>query len=104
MCHLPIYHGSELVLLLYSVYRVSAAVYDIPGVIEAEEFDEGGQGVGYYDTTTGNLGDDVRDETFVVNPSFRITNTTSKNIRTRIIGPCTIVASIFAGDGPVDIY
>ncbi|CAN0341700.1 unnamed protein product, partial [Scytosiphon promiscuus] len=28
----------------------------IPGVVEAEEFDEGGQGVGYSDTTTSNFG------------------------------------------------
>lgn len=28
----------------------------VPGVIEAEEFDKGVQGVAYYDTTTGNQG------------------------------------------------
>lgn len=28
----------------------------VPGVIEAEEFDEGGPGVGYSDTSAGNNG------------------------------------------------
>lgn len=28
----------------------------IPGVVEAEEFDEGGEGVGYSDTTASNFG------------------------------------------------
>lgn len=28
----------------------------VPGVIQAEEFDEGVQGVGFYDTTLGNNG------------------------------------------------
>lgn len=28
----------------------------VPGVIEAEEFDEGVKGMAYYDTTTGNRG------------------------------------------------
>lgn len=27
---------------------------DVPGVIEVEEYDEGGEGVGYYDITPGN--------------------------------------------------
>ena len=29
---------------------------EIPGLIEAEEFDYGGQGVGYSDTDAGNIG------------------------------------------------
>lgn len=28
----------------------------VPGIIEAEEFDNGGSGVGYFDTTAGNKG------------------------------------------------
>ena len=32
------------------------AVPHIPGTIEAENFDNGGQGVSYYDTTSGNIG------------------------------------------------
>lgn len=28
----------------------------VPGLIEAEEFDHGGKGVGNYDTTSGNRG------------------------------------------------
>lgn len=35
-------------------YGGSAAI--IPGIIEAEEYDTGGQGVAYSDTTTGNSG------------------------------------------------
>ena len=37
-----------------SAYKGVAAT--VPGVIEAEEFDEGGEGVGYSDTTSGNKG------------------------------------------------
>ena len=29
--------------------------WDVPGTIEAEDFNEGGQGYGYYDTTVGNF-------------------------------------------------
>ncbi|CAN0558877.1 unnamed protein product, partial [Laminaria digitata] len=29
----------------------------IPGIIQAEEFDAGGEGVGYSDSTTGNVKD-----------------------------------------------
>ena len=32
----------------------------IPGIVEAENFNEGGQGVGYYDLTAGNLGRQYR--------------------------------------------
>ncbi|MGB0370094.1 MAG: carbohydrate-binding protein [Opitutales bacterium] len=33
----------------------------LPGRIEAEDFDDGGQGVAYYDTTSSNLGGEFRD-------------------------------------------
>ena len=29
---------------------------EVPGLVEAEEFDLGGEGVGYSDTTTANIG------------------------------------------------
>src|SRR5262249_35216321 len=32
----------------------------VPGVIEAEDFDDGGEGVAYYDTTNGNAGGSYR--------------------------------------------
>jgi len=32
----------------------------IPGIVEAENFNEGGQGVGYYDLTAGNIGTQYR--------------------------------------------
>jgi len=47
---------------LLSLPIVSAATFDVPGIIQAEWFDEGGQNVGYYDATDGNSGDDVRDD------------------------------------------
>lgn len=44
-----------------SLPTVSAAQYnDIPGKIEAEWFAEDGEDVGYFDTTPGNEGADVR--------------------------------------------
>ncbi len=64
---------------------MSATIYDIPGVIEAEWFDQGVQGVAYSDTSTGNYGDDVRDETFVVIRPFDPT-TQVKNIGTFSVG------------------
>ncbi len=57
---------------LYSVYLVSAVILAIPGIIEAEGFDDGGQGVAYYDTDAGNSGDHVRDDTFFVRRPFGI--------------------------------
>ena len=33
----------------------------VPGTVEAEDFDEGGEGIAYHDTTTGNEGDAYRD-------------------------------------------
>lgn len=38
----------------------------IPGLIQAERFDHGGQGVGYFDTTQGNRGG-VRERTVIGN-------------------------------------
>ncbi len=62
---------------------LQSAQHFIPGVIEAEWFDEGGQGVAYSDTTTGNSGDDVRDETFVVHLPFGTMYNTSARILVR---------------------
>jgi hypothetical protein len=39
----------------------SGTPYPIPGIIEAENFDHGGQGVAYYDTDSGNNGGAYRD-------------------------------------------
>ena len=39
--------------------------HEIPGRIEAQHFDEGGQGVAYYDTTERNRGGDYRTDEFV---------------------------------------
>ena len=32
----------------------------VPGLVEAENFDDGGNGVGYHDTTAGNAGGQYR--------------------------------------------
>ena len=37
-------------------YAYGGVPATVPGVVEAEEFDNGGQGVGYSDTTDGNTG------------------------------------------------
>lgn len=39
-----------------TVTQSTASGWSLPGRVEAENFNSGGQGVGYYDTTTGNLG------------------------------------------------
>ena len=39
------------------VAKFSASTAPIPGTIEAEDFDQGGEGVGYHDNTPGNQGD-----------------------------------------------
>jgi beta-glucosidase len=41
----------------------------IPGVIQAEDFDIGGQGIAYNDTTTGNNGNAYRNEDVDIEPS-----------------------------------
>jgi probable HAF family extracellular repeat protein len=37
----------------------------VPGIIEAEDFDEGGEGAGYHDTSSGNAGGQYRRDTDV---------------------------------------
>ncbi len=41
----------------------------IPGVIQAEDFDLGGEGIAYHDTTPGNNGNAYRDENVDLEPS-----------------------------------
>jgi len=53
------------------------ALYDVPGVIEAEGFDEGGQHVGYRDFTTANQGHGVSDTLILTGQVFQ---TRRKNI------------------------
>jgi YD repeat-containing protein len=43
----------------------------VPGSVEAEDFDQGGQGVGYYDTTPGTHGQDYTQPPNYPPPSFR---------------------------------
>ncbi|TSE06004.1 family 16 glycosylhydrolase [Aquimarina algiphila] len=45
-----------------SVNENTGSYVTIPGVIEAEDYKEGGAGVGYYDTSTGNTGGAYRQE------------------------------------------
>jgi hypothetical protein len=42
---------------------------DAPGRIEAEDYDRGGQGVGYYDVTAGNEGGPYRTDDVDIKPS-----------------------------------
>ena len=45
----------------YNGIPYSGAPAAVPGTIQASDFDNGGQGVAYYDTTPGNLGGAYRD-------------------------------------------
>ena len=42
--------------------QIAYAIQDIPGTIEAEDYDEGGQDVAYYDTDAGNNGGEYRSD------------------------------------------
>jgi hypothetical protein len=43
-------------VLAYPISGTASAAVAVPGTIEAENFDTGGEGVGYHDTTPGNQG------------------------------------------------
>ena len=47
-------HISNKLILPGGAYK--NIIPTVPGLIEAEEFDDGGKGVAYYDTTSGNKG------------------------------------------------
>lgn len=47
-------------LLLAIPFCGNAQIRSIPGIVQAEHFDLGGEGVGYHDADTGNLGGDYR--------------------------------------------
>ena len=47
--------GARILRISY-VGDAASPVHAIPGTIQAEDFDAGGEGVGYHDTTPGNQG------------------------------------------------
>jgi hypothetical protein len=64
-----------LVLLLTGAMAVSTrASVVIPGTVEAEDYDPGGEGVGYHDTTPGNTLDAYRKDDVDVGPVPNTTN------------------------------
>ena len=46
-----------LFLSLTWLASTAFAVHPVPGTFEAEDFDQGGEGVGYHENTPGNQGD-----------------------------------------------
>lgn len=52
--------SGSLILLLSA--SVPAQAILLPGTIQAEDYDPGGSGVGYFDTTPGNTGGEYRDD------------------------------------------
>ena len=51
------------------VVNVPVPAHQVPGRIEAEDYDTGGPGVGYFDLTAGNDGGAYRDEDVDIKPS-----------------------------------
>lgn len=43
--------------------------HTVPGIIELEDFDEGGQGIAYHDNTPGNSGNTYRNESVDIEPT-----------------------------------
>ncbi len=51
-----------LLLVLGLMTVTSAAAVSLPGRVEAEDYNTGGEGVGYHDTTSGNSGTEYRSD------------------------------------------
>lgn len=54
--------GACLLLFILHVGLGLAAAHTLPGIVQAEDYDPGGQGVGYFDNTPGNAGGQYRDD------------------------------------------
>jgi hypothetical protein len=53
-------YGIGLAWVLLSTSAFVGALSSIPGTIQIEDFDTGGEGVAYHDTTSTNLGGQCR--------------------------------------------
>ena len=55
-----VFRSLHSVLDFAPIAVAAATIQSVPGTIQAEDFDDGGSGVGYLDTTAGNSGGQYR--------------------------------------------